>query len=202
MFYSIQCLVVVEIFQSLNVCLSLIFLPYICYVCVCVSVSVCYYTLLSYFINAPCGNPSTPSNPIRHPPALPFVPFQLLSRAVQTPRSADIFEISPRPFSATPSTNAGFQYSRSPPRSDFFSNGLTASRSFPASNRQQAGSSQRKSPFSSSSGGFPELATTETPQVSEVALEVGFWLSYSLHGDSWLTSDHCWMDNGCVCLTL
>uniref|UniRef100_A0A182KCN5 Uncharacterized protein n=1 Tax=Anopheles christyi TaxID=43041 RepID=A0A182KCN5_9DIPT len=83
---------------------------------------------------------------------------------MQTPRSADIFEISPRPFSATPSTNAGFQYSRSPPRSDFFSNGLTASRSFPAANRQLAGSSQRKSPFSSSAGGFSELSTTETPQ--------------------------------------
>uniref|UniRef100_A0A182SC42 Uncharacterized protein n=1 Tax=Anopheles maculatus TaxID=74869 RepID=A0A182SC42_9DIPT len=85
----------------------------------------------------------------------------------KTPRSADIFEISPRPFSATPSSNAGFQYSRSPPRSDFFSNGLTASRNFPATNRQLASSSQRKSPFSSSnSGAFPELSTTETPQVS------------------------------------
>ncbi|XP_058119549.1 mucin-5AC [Anopheles ziemanni] len=77
-----------------------------------------------------------------------------------TPRSADIFEISPRPFSATPSSNSGFQYSRSPLRSDFFSNGLTPSRTFPATGRQPAGS-QRKSPFGSFSA---DPSTTEAPQ--------------------------------------
>lgn len=45
-----------------------------------------------------------------------------------TPRSPDIFEISPRPFSVTPQPqNSGFQYSRgtSLRTSDFFSNGLS-----------------------------------------------------------------------------
>ncbi|ETN60595.1 hypothetical protein AND_007758 [Anopheles darlingi] len=85
-----------------------------------------------------------------------------------SPRSGDIFEISPRPFSVTPSANSGFQYVRSPPRSEFFSNGLTASRNFPGTaaatgpRQQLAASSPRKSPFGVS-GGFGELITTETP---------------------------------------
>uniref|UniRef100_A0A182F962 Uncharacterized protein n=1 Tax=Anopheles albimanus TaxID=7167 RepID=A0A182F962_ANOAL len=89
------------------------------------------------------------------------------SDAGASPRSGDIFEISPRPFSVTPSANSGFQYVRSPPRSELFSNGLTASRNFPGTatatgTRQLAASSQRKSPFGTS-GGFGELITTETP---------------------------------------
>lgn len=57
-----------------------------------------------------------------------FLPLLTPRSDWQTPRSPDIFEISPRPFSVTPQPqNSGFQYSRgsSLRTSDFFSNGLS-----------------------------------------------------------------------------
>ncbi|EAT35016.1 AAEL012792-PA [Aedes aegypti] len=65
-----------------------------------------------------------------------------------TPRSQDIFEISPRPFSVTPQPNSGFQYSRGSLRNDYFSNGLSSNRNFAAS----ATSSGTNSIGSSTSG--------------------------------------------------
>lgn len=91
-----------------------------------------------------------------------FLPLLTPRSDWQTPRSPDIFEISPRPFSVTPQPqNSGFQYSRgsSLRTSDFFSNGLSPpsipSRSFAGGvvgSGTSGSSSGLGSPISSGSG--------------------------------------------------
>ncbi|XP_058822354.1 mucin-5AC isoform X2 [Topomyia yanbarensis] len=106
-----------------------------------------------------------------------------------TPRSPDIFEISPRPFSVTPQPNSGFQYSRGSLRNEYFGGGIPSSnRNFPSSSSSSSGISssgsshsyrqtQRKSPFSSSATGTSltnvEPLSTEGPQRPVAATETG-----------------------------